>query len=74
MAISWASLTCSERAWQRYGRQGRQGWKHYFLGASCAEPSGARLRAADEAVTCLFIVRASKESKSKLNYIDEACS
>ena len=43
-----------------------------ILGASCVETSEARLRAADEAMLCLFIVRASKESRGKLNYIAEA--
>ena len=39
-----------------------------FLGtsdASCAEPSGARLRAADEAFIRFAIVRANQESKGK---------
>ena len=45
---------------------------HGILGASCVETSEARLRAADGAMICLFIARASQESKGKVNYIAEA--
>ena len=43
-----------------------------ILGASCVETSEARLRAADGAMICFFIARASQESKGKVNYIAEA--
>ena len=35
------------------------------MGASCAEPSEARLRAADDAIICLYSVRANTESEGK---------
>ena len=44
-----------------------------ILGASCVETSEARLCAADEAMMCLFIVRAGKESRGNLNYIAKGC-
>ena len=46
---------------------------HGILGASCVETSEASLRAADGAMLFLFTVRASKESKGKVNYIAEVC-
>ena len=54
----------------RSGRLGKPGRpsrrrKQDILGASCAEPSEARLRAADQEMLCFSIVRISKASEGQ---------
>ena len=55
----------------KQARQGRQvstpsrRRKHDTLGARCAEPSEARLRAANQEMVCFIFVRASKASDGK---------
>ena len=68
--LSWASSGAFVRAlwntsWAKQGR-GMAGManikeKHCILCASCAEPSEARLRAADDSALSLFVTSVSKE-------------
>ena len=55
----WCFKQCRAEAWQAR-RAGQR--KHDILGARCAEPSEARLRAADGWMVCVIIVKESHVS------------